>query len=327
MARTEEPASLASRKSPLLPAIVAQVAKRIGLGPLLVRLFMSLVMAERTKRRAFEGYVPTHKDVFAAAFGKSGTNWMMQIATQIAHRGEAEFEHIHDLVPWPDSPMPLPIQLTDPRPSEGSPTGLRVIKTHNDAAFVPYHEDATYLTILRDPKEVLVSAYYFIGGGLDVISHVDMDTWVEIGLQKRGGIAAAWAVHADSFWRWRDRRNVLVLGFPEVKREPRRCIERVAETMRVELSDAELDRVLERSSFEYMHRHESKFGPPKPRFASEEDRPRMVRRGKTGATGEVLSPDQQVAIDRLCLAELARLDSTLPYAELFELTDGAAKTG
>ena len=53
----------------------------------------------------------------------------------------------------------------------------------------------------------------------------------------------------------------------------------------------------------------------------------MVRRGKTGATGEVLSPDQQVAIDRLCLAELARLDSTLPYAELFELTDGAAKTG
>jgi len=327
MANAGKPTSLASRKGPLLPAIVIQVAKRLGLGPLIIRLFMSWVLTERTKRRAFEGYIPTRKDVFAAVFGKSGTNWMMQIAIQIAHRGEAEFEHIHDRVPWPDSPMRLPLQITDPGPSEGSPTGLRVIKTHNDAAFVPYQEDATYLTILRDPKEVLVSAYYFIGGGLDVLSHVDIDTWVEIGLREPGGIAAEWAVHADSFWRWRDRPNVLVLGFPEVKNDPRRCIERVAETMRVKLSDTELERVIERSSFEYMHRHESKFGPPKPRFASEENRPRMVRSGKTGATGEALSPDQQVAIDRLCLAELARLDSTLPYAELFELTDGVTKTG
>ena len=152
MARTEEPASLAFRKSPLLPAIVSQVAKRVGLGPLLIRLFTSHVLSEQKKRRAFENYVPARKDVFAAVFGKSGTNWMMQIATQIAHRGEAEFGHIHELVPWPDSPMPLPMKLTDPRPSEASPTGLRVIKTHNDAAFVPYHEDATYLTILRDPN-------------------------------------------------------------------------------------------------------------------------------------------------------------------------------
>ena len=327
MARTGKPVSLASRKSPLLPAIVIQVAKRIGLGPLVVRLFISRVMAEKRKRRAFEGYTPTSKDVFAAVFAKSGTKWMMQIATQIAHRGKAEFEHIHDLVPWPDSPMRLATQLTDPGPSECSPTGLRVIKTHNEADFVPYHEDATYLTILRDPKEVLVSAYYFIGGGLDVISHVDMDTWVEIGLREPGGIASAWAVHADSFWRWKDRPNVLLLSYPEVKSEPRRCIERVARTMGVELSAPELDRVIARSSFEYMYRHESKFGPPKPRFAREEHQPRMVRRGKTGATGEVLSPDQQIAIDRACLGELERLDSALPYAELFELTTGAAKTG
>ena len=161
----------------------------------------------------------------------------------------------------------------------------------------------------------------------DRLSHVDIDTWVEIGLKEPSGITAAWAIHADSFWRWRDRPNVLVLGYPEVKREPRRCIERVAETMRVSLTEAELERVIERSSFEYMHRHESKFAPPKPRFASEENRPRMVRSGKTGATGEVLSNEQQVRIDRLCLAELARLDSTLPYAELFELADGTTKAG
>ena len=327
MARSPQRQSLASRKGPLFGTIAIEVAKRLGLAPLVVRLFMSRVLAERTKRRAFEGYVPTRNDVFATVFGKSGTNWMMQIAIQIAYRGEAEFEHIHDLVPWPDAPTRFPVELSDPGPSESSPTGLRVIKTHNDAAFVPYSEEATYLTILRDPKEVLVSAYYFIGGGLNVLSHIDINTWVELALRESGGMAAAWAVHADSFWRWRDRPNVLVFTYPEVKREPRRCIEQVAETMGVQLGDAELERVIQRSSFAYMHRHDSKFRPPRPRFASEESRPRMVRRGETGATEEALSLEQQVEIDRLCLAELDRLDSALPYAELFEVTEGATKAG
>ena len=322
MANTENPISLGAQKGPLLPALMIEVAKRIGLAPLIVRLFTARVMSDRTKRRAFEGYVPTRRDVFAAVFAKSGTNWMMQIAIQIAHRGKAEFEHIHDRVPWPDAPMQLPLKLQDPGPSESSPTGLRVIKTHNDAAFVPYHEDATYLTILRDPKEVLVSAYYFIGGNLNVLSHLDIDTWVELGLREPGGIASAWACHADSFWRWRDRPNVLVLSYPEIKREPRRCIEEVTRTMRVDLTDEELDQVIQRSSFEYMHRHESHFAPPKPRFAKEKDRPRMVRRGKAGATEEALSPEQQAAIDRACLGELARLESELPYAELFTLNGG-----
>jgi len=31
---------------------------------------------------------------------------IMQIAYQIAHYGHGEFEHIHDEIPWPESPMP-----------------------------------------------------------------------------------------------------------------------------------------------------------------------------------------------------------------------------
>jgi len=319
MGRSRASTSLAFKRSPLIPALVSQIGKRLGLGPLLIRRMMSHVLSEETKRQAFQGYRPTEKDVFAAVFGKSGTNWMMQIATQIAHHGKAEFDHIHDLVPWPDAPMPLPVQLSDPVPGGESPTGLRVIKTHNDAAFVPYNEEATYLSILRDPKEVLVSGYYFIGGILDVLSHVDINTWVDIGLEERGGIAEGWAVHANSFWRWRDRPNVLVLSYPEIKRDPRGCIERVADCMQVQLSAAAFERVLERSSFEYMRRHESRFAPPQPRFAREADRPRMVRSGRTGASGEELSYEQQVAIDTLCMNTLNRLESTLPYKELFEV--------
>lgn len=33
------------------------------------------------------------------------------IAQQIAYYGQAEYEHIHDLVPWPDMAMPLSLVI------------------------------------------------------------------------------------------------------------------------------------------------------------------------------------------------------------------------
>ena len=61
----------------------------------------------RAANRAFdegETFKPTRHDVVIASFFKSGTNWTMQIAIQVAWRGKAEFEHIHDLVPWVELP-------------------------------------------------------------------------------------------------------------------------------------------------------------------------------------------------------------------------------
>jgi hypothetical protein len=64
----------------------------------------------KRRRRDFYGnfgeYQATSHDVFACVYFKSGTNWLMQILVQVIYQGAAEFEHIHDLVPWPDSPDP-----------------------------------------------------------------------------------------------------------------------------------------------------------------------------------------------------------------------------
>jgi hypothetical protein len=43
----------------------------------------------------------------------------------------------------------------------------------------------------------------------------------------------------------------------------------------------------------------------------------MIRSGKSGASEELLTKEQQDAVDRRCLAELERLGSDFPYAELF----------
>ena len=66
------------------------------------------------------------------SYYKSGTNWTLQIAVQIAYRGRAEFEHIHDVVPWLELPARgrFALPLDDDGPRRLAPTELRVIKTH-----------------------------------------------------------------------------------------------------------------------------------------------------------------------------------------------------
>ena len=295
-------------------AAVVQAALRLGLAKPIVRALLARFQSERFQRKAFAGYEPTRHDVFAATFGKSGTNWMMQIAQQIAHRGEAEFGHIHDLVAWPDAPFRAPTPLEDLRAQDLSPTGLRVIKTHLATQYVPYRDDATYLTVLRDPKEVVVSSYHFLLGSAGATRYVTPNEWYEL-VARPDVLLGRWAEHTASFWEWRDRANVLVVMYPEAKNNPRDCVERVAKTMGVALEPAEFEKVVERSSFRWMKAHESQFGPPRMPFVKEGAA--MIRRGEAGASDEMLSRAQQIAIDEMSRAELDRLESSFPYETAF----------
>ncbi|MFT4974650.1 MAG: hypothetical protein ACI8S6_000533 [Myxococcota bacterium] len=132
----------------------------------------------------FDGFEPSERDVFVAVYPKAGNNWMMQIAVQIAHRGAAEFDHIHGLVVWPHFPMHEVIVPMDSPVHDRSPTGLRVIKTQTPHPSTPYNDKAHYLIVLRDPRDTMVSMYHFvngiIGGIVDVVRRCAATMGVEL---------------------------------------------------------------------------------------------------------------------------------------------------
>ena len=115
---------------------------------------------------AFGDYRASAHDVIVSSYFKAGTTWTLQIATQIAFRGQAEFDNLHYAVPWPDVPAPplarFMIPLADPSPAKLSPTGLRVIKTHLTREHVPFAPEARYIAVTRDPKDCTVSGYHFL---------------------------------------------------------------------------------------------------------------------------------------------------------------------
>lgn len=264
----------------------------------------------------FGDYQPTPHDVFACVYFKSGTNWLMQITTQIVNRGNAEFEHIHELVPWPDAPDPrYAVPLQDENAWKKSTTGLRVIKTHRRLDEIPFKPHARYIAVVRDPKDVCVSSYHFVrdlGGGPMMPS---VATWLEFSFTPAFPFGK-WSDHLYSYWQVRNRENVLFMAYEEMKKDLPGTVTRIAEFLKIDLTPEEHAEVVRKSSFSYMKQNERRFdtGMITPWSKPEG---RIVRRGEKGKSDELLMPAQQKRIDDHWRAELERLGCDFPYDEMF----------
>jgi hypothetical protein len=278
-------------------------------------------LAKRPRRPSrfmdkFGEYRPTAHDVFACVYFKSGTNWLMHIVVQVIHRGAADFEHIHDIVPWPDSPDPrYTVPLSDETAWKNSPTGLRVIKTHDAFANVPYSPEARYICVVRDPKDVCVSAYHFVRAeGMGPMTP-SVPNFVEWFLSPNFAFHP-WAEFLAAYWAIRDRENVLFITYEEMKKDLASAVRKIAALLNIELSESEVEAVVRQSSFEHMKKIEHKFETgmmvpwSKPQGA-------MIRRGKHKASDELLTAAQQQRIDDHFRAELKRLGCDFPYDEAF----------
>ena len=263
--------------------------------------------------RTFE---PGERDVLVCSYYKSGTNWTMQIAVQIAHRGGAEFEHIHDLVPWPDlSPRAsyaVPLDVDEPQ--RRAPTGLRIIKTHLALDDLPYSRAARYICVVRDPKDVFVSSYHFTRALVLGSLMPSVGGWLETFLSPDAAMGS-WARHLASGWRRRDGGNVLFLTYDGMRADLSSAVDKIAAFMGVKLTPEERAAVIERSSFSYMKQIEHKFEAPGAPWAN--GKGAMMRRGESGASGELITSEQQRRIDDHWRAELERIGCDFPYDEAF----------
>jgi Sulfotransferase domain len=266
----------------------------------------------------FPTYAPTAADVFVCSYYKSGTNWALQICQQIAWRGQAQFTHIHDVVPWPDVPQRFRYgtSLDDPA-SASSPTGLRVIKTHLPSGKVPYSATARYLCVVRDPKDVFVSSYHFTRQTIAGPLMPSVELWLDCFLSA-DAMFGPWAEHAAGYWEWRVRRNVLFLTYEDMKRDLEKTVQQIAEFMGVNLSPQELAAVIHKSSFRYMKSIEHCF---EANVASQPLWVRsggaMIRRGEAGKSDDLLSESQRARVDSYCRADLQRLGSEFAYDRAF----------
>ncbi|MCP5097600.1 MAG: sulfotransferase domain-containing protein, partial [Chloroflexi bacterium] len=275
---------------------------KLGLATQLHNLFAKISNSPATKQKAFNNYKPSKHDVLVCVYGKSGTNWILQMVTQIAHHGQAEFNHIHDIVPFPDAPGVYDTVSLDKPTHKSAPTNQRAIKTHLEAEYVPYSTEAKYLVGIRDPKDALVSSFYFTATLLPGLTNMGMDAWADKFIAGTS-VYGSWSKQVSSFWLWRNRKNVMFVYFGEMKQDLAGHVRRIAEFMEITLTEEEVALVTRKSSFAYMKAINKKFTPPFPDVGGFPEA-LMIRKGKQGEYKTELSPALHQKVDDALLKQL-----------------------
>jgi Sulfotransferase domain len=306
----------------VLDFVIAPVVRRLERSDRILR-----VLGAATQRRArssvarnpFGCYTPGEQDVFVMAYPKSGQNWMLQIVYQLIHHGKGEFDHIHSVVPWPDVVLAtrtwrnyaIPLRLATAWRT--APEPKRVIKTHLDWELLPYSKEARYIAVIRDPKDVFVSFYFFARNNLLGRAMPSLSAIYRSYL-KGESLMGSWALNAAGYWAQRHRPNVLVVSFASMKRDLEATVRRLAEFLEIRVSDEVIQEVCRKSSFDYMKSIDERFAPFQ--GAPWRSKTFMMRNGEQGASSALLTPEQQREIDAIFIAELQKLGSDLPYDKI-----------
>jgi hypothetical protein len=306
----------------VLDFLIAPVVRRLERSDRILKVLGAVTRRQAritVARNPFRGYTPGEQDVFVMAYPKSGQNWMLQIVYQLIHHGKGEFDHIHSVVPWPDAVLAartwrnyaIPLRLATAWRT--APEPKRVIKTHLNWELLPYSKEARYIAVIRDPKDVFVSFYFFARNNLLGRAMPSVSALYRSFL-KGEGLIGSWAVNAAGYWAQRHRPNVLVVSFASMKRDLEPTVRRVAEFLAIRVSDDVIREVCRRSSFDYMKSIDERFAPFQ--GAPWRGKTFMLRSGEQGASSALLTPQQQSEMDAVFTAELQKLGSDLPYNEI-----------
>ena len=280
------------------------------------------------KKNPLRSYVPGKQDVFVMTYAKSGTNWMMQIAHQLIHHGQGEFDHIHDLVPWPDTQIMGPLMRRYAIPLEDPPLDhvTRAEKGDQDAFQLGAAALLGRGALHRgDPgSQGHLRLQLLASSGTRVYGNAmpSIRTWFNLFLSDKFLIGGSWAVNTAGYWAQRYRPNVLVVSFKSMKRDLRATVLEVARFLDIQVSDDVIDEVCRRSSFEYMKRIDRKFRIGK--LIAWSPAGAMIRKGAQGGSSELLSSAQQREADAYFVSELSRLGSDFPYEEFCDVARSRA---
>lgn len=211
-----------------------------------------------------ENYQPRENDIFVATQIKCGTTWMQQIVFEVLSRGQGDlsddgYRHLQAVSPWIESWQGVSVADA---PLIGE-SASRIIKTHLPTKLCPYSPQARYIYVTRHPVSCFASTYDFhraLAGPLAEEKEISL-AWFCSDAMHWG----PWSDHVAGWWDWAETRdNVLFMHYEEMKDDLKDAIRKVAVFLNQSLTEAELDVIEVKCSFEYMQHNEDMFemAPP-----------------------------------------------------------------
>ena len=227
-------------------------------------------------------------DVFFATYPKSGTTWVRFVLFEMLSGIPAGFKATNELMGGIGDHSDAKRLL---------PEGGRLIATHEY-----YRKDYTRaIYLVRDARDVLLSEYAFLKA-LDFYRD-DLDSFVSHFLFTRVSAYGPWHRNLAS---WLDspiakNDNLLLVRFEDVRQDPVPWFARMAEFLRVDVSEEKIRQAVANNSIQKMREKENK----EPVKASV--RGRFVREGAVRGWVSKLTPEQVRLIEKHAGTMLGRL--------------------
>nr|XP_006123298.3 amine sulfotransferase-like [Pelodiscus sinensis] len=200
---------------------------------------------------SLEDFEIRDSDVFVATFPKSGTVWVQNILSLIYHEGHrdgTENIDLMDRVPWLEYNLRNVDYVNRPSP--------RLFATHLLHNLVPSdlrNRTGKVIYVARNPKDVVVSYFHFSNFIVKLETISDFNVFLEKFLAGKVS-PGSWLDHIEGWFTHRDDFNILFLTFEEMKKDLRGAVLKICKFLGKQLTEKELDTVVENASFDNMKR-------------------------------------------------------------------------
>uniref|UniRef100_A0A4X2JW89 Sulfotransferase n=1 Tax=Vombatus ursinus TaxID=29139 RepID=A0A4X2JW89_VOMUR len=194
-------------------------------------------------------------DVLISSYPKAGTTWLQEIVDMIQNDGDIEKTRRAPT----DIRMPFLERINPPYVGLDKANEMpspRVLKTHLPVQLLPpsfWKENCkvSIIYVARNIKDNIVSFFHFQRMNKGLPDPGSWEEYFETFLEGKG-LWGSWYDHVKGWWEAKDIYPILYLFYEDIKKHPRREIEKVMEFLGKNLDEKVLDKIVYYTSFNVM---------------------------------------------------------------------------